>query len=328
MVPLIELHAHLEGTITPAVCRELAAKNKIELPSNLFRDEHTYYWKDFDDCVTRVYDTIAGTVRTPEDYYKITYDYLSNLAGQRCVYSELIISPDHAREVGLSYSEMLSGIVAAIDNVRKVYQIDCRLNATLVRHLGIEQCQRTAQEVVDNPHSYVVGFDLAGAEAPGDMDQYLFLLKLLRGAGYQIKPHAGETPGSECNIRTAVEEIGCWRIGHGIQAMKDASLLALLKEEEVLLEISPLSNYFAGIIPEGEPHPIRALYDMGIRVCLNSDDPGLFGTSIYMETQVAMKDQKFTLEDIKQMNLWAAEASFAPRETKARLIKEISSYEI
>lgn len=335
MVPLIELHAHLEGTISPDMCQKLADKNGIDLP-DIFQPaswppgsyDGGFYWDSFEDCVTRVYDAIASTVRTPEDYYAITYDYLSTLAGQNCIYSELIISPDHAREVGLPYTDMLSGIVEAIDKARDDHGIECRLSATLIRHLGVEQATKTAQEIIDNPHSYVKGIDLAGAEVPNDLKEYLPILKCLRGEGYRIRPHVGEVPGCEQNIRIAIEELECWRLGHGIQAMKDPYILNLLKEREVLLEISCLSNYFAGVIPKGEPHPIKYLYDMGIPVCLNSDDPGLFGTSIYMETRMAMHDQMFTMKDIKQMNFTAARFALVEAEVKEKLIKQVLDYDI
>jgi len=174
-----------------------------------------------------------------------------------------------------------------------------------------------------NVHPYVLGIKLAGIEIPGDLAKFVGPLKRLRNEGYQLSPHAGEVFGSEENIQIAVTELGCERIGHGIQAANDVGLMNLLCEKEIVLEISVLSNYFAGVIPEKEEHPIRRLYDAGIPITLNSDDPGLFGTSIYMEYKMANHDFGFTREELYDMTWTAAKAAFVGDKTKEKLYQRI-----
>lgn len=323
-IPSIELHAHLEGTIYPDMCRTLAKKHGIALPSDFFKKEgYAYNYFGFEDCVTRVYDTIAKTVRDPEDYYLITFDYLSHLAGQGCIYSELIISPDHALEAGVPYTEMLDGISDAIDDARDAFGIECRLNATLIRHLDMDKTLDTVEILGANLHPYVLGINLSGIEIPGDLAKFAEPLKRLRNEGYKLVPHAGEVSGTEENIQIAVTELGCERIGHGIQAANDENLMNLLREKEVTLEISVLSNYFAGVLPENEKHPIRILYDAGIPITLNSDDPGLFGTSIYMEYKMANHDFGFTREELYDMTWTGAKSAFVEDAVKEKLYHKI-----
>jgi adenosine deaminase len=275
-----------------------------------------------------VYDAIAQTVRTPQDYEDVTFNYLSSLAGQGCIYSELIISPDHAREVGIPYGDMLFGIVSGVDRALEQHGIECRLSATLIRH-RVNEAPHSLKDILGNPHPYVTSVNLAGIEVPGDLAILAPLLKTLRNqGGYEIVPHAGEVPGTEDNIQIAVTELGCKRIGHGIQAANDVGLMELLRDKETVLDISVLSNYFAGIIPDGEKHPVRKLYDFGIPITLSSDDPGLFGTSIYMEYKMANHDFNFTREELYDISWTGAKAAFAENEIKEKLYRKIRKAQI
>jgi adenosine deaminase len=218
---------------------------------------------------------------------------------------------------------MLDGISDAIDDARDAFGIECRLNATLIRHLDMDKTLDTVEILGANLHPYVLGINLSGVEIPGDLAKFAEPLKRLRNEGYKLVPHAGEVSGTEENIQIAVTELGCERIGHGIQAANDANLMNLLREKEVTLEISVLSNYFAGVLPENEKHPIRILYDAGIPITLNSDDPGLFGTSIYMEYKMANHDFGFTREELYDISWTGAKAAFAEDTVKEKLYHKI-----
>ncbi|MFW8068547.1 adenosine deaminase, partial [Klebsiella pneumoniae] len=83
---------------------------------------------------------------------------------------------------------------------------------------------------------------------------------------------------------------GASRIGHGIRAIECPELIAELVEQEVLLEVSLTSNHLLiNDIQQGNStHPIRALYDSGVRLNLNTDDAGICSTDILKEYQFAI----------------------------------------
>jgi adenosine deaminase len=329
-IPKAELHVHIEGTLTPDMARKLAKRHGMTLDSDIFNDDGTeYVWKDFADCVTRVYNAAASTVRTREDYKEITYDYLKRCADEGCIYVEMIVSPDHCEEVGVSYTEMLDGMSEAIDMARADCGIEARMNAVLIRHLPIEEVEKTADIIVNNRHPYVVGINLAGAEIEGDVPKFAPILDdidMRTNGEMGSSPHAGEAAGPrnlwDClGLRKLPK-----RIGHGVRSIEDSSLIKQLIDKDIALEVCPTSNILAGIYPSFKDHPLRQLKDAGVKITLNSDDPGLFGNSVGAEYQIAKDEFGFTDQELLETTRNAIEASFVDDLTRKSLIKKLDSF--
>src|SRR3989338_4191197 len=127
--PKTELHVHLDGTLSPALVRQLAEEQceSVKLDPSIFTaDQKKFSWKTFSD-IHHVFEEFFKVIRTSAHYALITYSYLKKLAEQNCVYVELIVSPFHAEQNGLSYEEMLIGVVAGIEKARKAFGIECRM---------------------------------------------------------------------------------------------------------------------------------------------------------------------------------------------------------
>lgn len=323
-IPKAELHVHIEGTVTPAMAHRKAAEHGMTLPTDIFDAQGNFTWKDFADCVTRVYDAVAEVVRTPQDYEDIAHDYLVRCADEGAIYVEMIISPDHAARMGISYKDMVDGIARGIDKARAETGIEARMNATLVRHLPDADLWKTAREIVAYRHPYVTGLDLAGAEKAGDIPRHRPVFKYIKDAtnaelGWRM--HAGEGAGA-VNVKDAMF-MKARRVGHGVRVVEDPALLDDIMRRGIVLEVCPTSNVLAGIFPSYSAHPLRRLIDAGVRVTLNSDDPGLFNCTIGGEYQVA-KDH-FGLSDsmLAEITLTAIEAAHVDEQTRAKLLADV-----
>src|SRR5476649_518686 len=112
-----ELHVHLEGTISPELAHKLAKRNKLSIPEGLIAaDGQSYLSRDFLHFL-QVYDTLAALIKTPQDYYDITFDYLRANALENTIYVEMMYSPDHAEQAsGMPSIEHLHAIQQAIDD--------------------------------------------------------------------------------------------------------------------------------------------------------------------------------------------------------------------
>ena len=86
----------------------------------------------------------------------------------------------------------------------------------------------------------------------------------------------------------AVRTLKVDRIGHGTRAIEDPQLVALLAERRVPLEACPISNLRTGVVPSLAVHPIRALFDAGVMVTVNTDDPKMFNTSLEDEYELSL----------------------------------------
>lgn len=325
-IPKAELHVHIEGTITPAMAHRKAAEHGLSLPADIFDAQGNFTWTDFADCVTRVYDAVAEVVRTPQDYEDITHDYLVRCADEGAIYVELIISPDHAARMGISYKDMVDGMARGIDKARAETGIEARMNATLVRHLPDAALWKAAQDIISYRHPYVTGLDLAGAEKAGDIPRHRPIFKHIKDAtnaelGWRL--HAGEAVGAG-NVADALA-IKVRRVGHGVRAIEDQSVMQEVARRGVVLEVCPTSNVLAGIYPSYAAHPLKKLFDAGVRVTLNSDDPGLFNCSIGSEYQVAKDHFGLNNAQLARITRTAIEAANVDEPTRARLLAKVDA---
>lgn len=329
-LPKAELHVHIEGTVTPAKCRELAAKNNVTLAPDLFTaDGNAYQYNDFFHLVTSVYDNMAQSIRTKADYEDITYDYLKRSADEGAVYVEMIAWCSAGKAVGLSYQDMIEGMAAGIDRAQKDAGVIARINTALVRHQPLDVVWEEAKTIAAYNHPYIVGLDVAGGEAPGDLPKYQPLFDHIFknfGRPLGMRVHAGEAQGPE-NVADALSLTPRpTRIGHGVRSIEDKGVIHNLVTNNVVLEVCPTSNVLANIYPSYAAHPLRQLMNEGVRVCLNSDDPGLFGNSLGMEYQVARDHFGFSNKELLEATKTAISAAFVDHHTKSALIKKVDSW--
>lgn len=324
MIPLAELHCHLEGAAGPALVRRLAARNGVLLPATIFAGEARFAFADFADFL-RVYDLAAGCIRAPEDYYDVTLAYLAACAGEGAVYVELMSSPDHAAAAGMTYADHLEGIVAAIAEARRAHGIVGRVIVTCVRHFGPERAVEVARQAVADPHPLVVGFGMGGDESAYSAADFAPAFQLAHDAGLPCTVHAGEFGGPE-SVRAALAALPVSRLGHGVRAVEDPELVRMLADRGVTLEVCPTSNVAIGVYGGYGEHPFRALRDAGCRVTLNSDDPPYFGTTIGREYRLAADEFGLSDADLAGVTRTAITAGFADAATKAGLLARLDAW--
>ena len=138
-------------------------------------------------------------------------------------------------------------------------------------------------------------------------------------------PHAGETVGPD-EIWSSIDLLGAERIGHGISAARDPGLMAVLVERGIPLEVCPTSNICTGAVPSLAEHPFPVLRDAGVRVTLNTDDPGMFSTDLNREYVIAHEVFGLDATDLAELARESVRASFAPGETQARVLAEIDGF--
>jgi adenosine deaminase len=320
MVPKAELHVHLEGTAPPHLIRRIAARNGLTVPDGVFATPNRFAWRDFLDFL-QTYDMAASVIRTAEDYRDITYEYLAACARDGAIYVELIASPDHAALVGLSDEEHLNGIAAGIDDARADHGIEARILLTCIRNFGVDQALRIARHAAERPHPYVVGFQMAGDEAGYPPGPFAEAYAVAAEAGLGCSVHAGEWAGA-ASVREALE-LPVTRLGHGVRAIEDPTLVDEIAARGIVLECCPTSNVVLGVFPTFEQHPLPALRDAGVRVTLASDDPPYFGASVGGEYAVARDRFGWSDGELRAITRTAIEASFAEPPLRAALLERV-----
>ena len=320
-LPKVELHSHLEGTIKPELFSEIAKRNNVHVGDKFFTKDGSYNWTDFLSFLDS-YDAVSSCLKNAKDYSDIMYEYLKDCAAENVIYLETFISPDHAADCGISYNDLISGCVQGIDNAHRDFGIIGRIIVTCVRHLGPNMGVGVAQQMVDNPHPYVVGFGMGGDENSFKLIDFAPAFNIANNAGYPCTVHAGEICGPE-SVWEAIESLPVSRIGHGVRSIEDDNLLKALKERNIALEICPGSNLALSVYPNWASHPLKLIISEGISVSLNSDDPPFFHTSVGEEYQGCYDHLGLDIESLKSISIMALKSSFADSITKAQLLKKI-----
>lgn len=323
-LPKVELHVHIEGTITPALAQKLAAKNGVELDPSVLTFKDHYTFTDFLDFL-RQYDAVANCIRTSDDYEELVYDYLKRCAADHVIYVEFFGSNDHALQCGMSYPEMVDGMARGIQRAEADFGIISRCIMTCVRHYGIERALPAAQAMLDHPHPIVVGFGMAGDENAHHPKDFTEAFNLVAQAGYPTTAHAGEAAGPE-SVWAAITHLPITRIGHGVRSLEDPDLLAEIIKRGISLEVCPGSNLALKFYQEPSEHPLPKLLEAGCRISLNSDDPPFFFTTMGQEYENAMSHWNVTEEQLLEITRTAIEDAFCDPETKNKLHARLDGY--
>jgi len=314
-----ELHCHIEGAAPPELVLEQARKYGAD-PSPFIRDDR-FVWNDF-TAFLAAYDFSANLFRSQQDYALLAEHYLTSLARDGAVYSEIFVSPDHAGKAGLSPNAYTDALSEGISRANAKTGIEARMTVVGLRHAGVEAVEKAARFAARCGNPRVTGFGMAGDERVGDLEDFVRAFEIAREAGLGITIHAGELMGWE-SVAAALDHIRPARIGHGVRAVENPDLVKRIADQGVVLECCPGSNVALGVFPDFESHPFPALRAAGCKVTLNSDDPPWFGTSLKREYDMAARHFGMDDKALASITRTAIEAAFVDRKTKAALLARL-----
>lgn len=323
-MPKAELHVHLEGTVRPETLLELAQTHGVDLPA---RDAEAlrrwYTFRDFDHFLD-VYIKICSCLRTAEDFERVTFEYGRSMAAQNIRYAEVTFSPStHVLAPdGIGWNALLDAVNAGRARAQDAFGVEMRWIPDIVRCHPETSMTVAGWLTSDKAASGgVVALGLGGPEVGYPPELFAEAFAYARRYGLHSNPHAGETVGPE-SVWGALRALGAERIGHGVRAIEDAALVDHLVAQATPLEVNLTSNLCLGVYPSYAAHPLKALYEAGVPVTLNSDDPALFNTTLIDEYLHAVADCGLTLEQLEDVALNAVRVAYLPPTQKAVLLDE------
>jgi adenosine deaminase len=286
--PKAELHVHLEGSIQPATLLTLAERNRVALPATTESGLREWFvYRDFDHFI-EIYVIVSRCLARTEDYELITYELGEEMASQNVRYAEVTFTPSsHGLRRGIAYDTYFRGLTAGRKRVRDTFGIEINWVFDVDYPVAdLDRARRIADytlaAALDGKKDGVVALGLGGIEIGHSFEHLAPYFERARAAGLHVAPHAGEIVGP-ASIWGAIRVLGAERIGHGVRAIEDPALVRYLAEHRIPLEVCPTSNIRLGVYPDLAMHSIRALYEAGVIVTVNSDDPALFNTSLTQE---------------------------------------------
>lgn len=333
---LIDLHIHLDGSLSEDCVRILADMQGIDITGNLRQrlqvsedcaDLNEYLEKfDFPLELLQTKDALKYSVST----------LLKEQYAQGLIYTEIRFAPQLHMRKGLTQKEVIEAVLegqqdgeqATCNMVQNTGNSGIRSGIILCCMRGNDnhdmniQTVKLAKEFLGKG---VVAVDLAGAEAIFPTERFEDIFTLARKLEVPFTIHAGEAAGAE-SIITALN-YGAPRIGHGIKAAWDEKLMKRLAAEGTYLELCPTSNLNTKVVECLEDYPVKRLMDAGVRVTINTDNMTVSGTTLSREFQLVMDKCGLTEKQIDNILINSAEATFASEDIKRYLIKQVVSGE-
>jgi adenosine deaminase len=321
-LPKVELHLHLEGSMRPETAVELADRHGSPVPHGLHDDGWSFTGPaDFIDN----YVELCTLLRTPDDFRRLAQEVCEDLAANGVPYAEAVFSPsNHAARVGHDWTGPLEAVLDGLAAGHRDTGVVVRLAPDIVRDLGVEEAERVTEVAIAFADRGVIALNCAGSERTV-VEDFAPMFRRAKDAGLRSVPHAGEWAGPE-NVWATLERYAPDRIGHGIRAIDDPSLVAYLAERQIPLEVSPLSNVATGAWPSLAGHPFSRLREAGVVVTLNSDDPPMFGGWLTDVFEAARSVWGYDDDDLAAVARTGVEASFADEATKRSLLAAIDAW--
>lgn len=309
-MPKAELHLHLEGAIAPATLLTLAERHGRPLPAETVEGLQAWYQFTTFRHFINIYLTIQACIRTADDFAFIVCALAADRAHQNIRYSEVTVTPyTHIwQDKGLHPADIIAGLEEGRRQARRDFGVELRWVFDIPRNLPEPAGSWTADFAIQHMDRGVVGFGLGGDEARAAPELWAAPFNRAVAAGLYSVPHAGEVAGP-ASVWGAIRALGARRIGHGVRSIEDPALVNYLVETQIPLEVNPTSNLCLNVYPNFAAHPLRALWDAGVYVTVNSDDPPMFNTSLTQEYQVLHDHFAFSVAELEAIALRAVQAA-------------------
>jgi len=321
-IPKTEIHCHLEGAIRTQTILDVAHEFDLELPVYEVRelDRHVKVYDQLRDleAVLEAFGIFQNSVTSPAVFERIARELFEDCAKQNIKLFEVRFSPDWAfHRHDLDWDRCLDGLLSAKENAEREFDMAIGIIAITSRGMGAESCVKTVDWAIRH-QKYIQAVDLADGELLYPMSDFVRPILKAREAGLKVTIHTGEdTPASA--VWDTIHAFHPDRIGHGIHSIEDMKVIDLIKERNITLEINPWSNYLTNSVRTIEEHPLKRLFDLGVKVTINSDDPEVLETNVNNEYYIAHEILGMSMDDIFMCNRYAFEASFIDDAAKQRI---------
>ncbi len=323
-MPKAELHIHIEGSLEPELMFTLAKRNGLTVPyPDVETLRNAYVFDNLQEFLD-VYHQGTQVLKTEQDFYDMTLAYLQRAKADNVLHTEIFFDTQTHTGHGLSSDVVINGLHRACVDARGQLGISASLILCFLRHLSETEAFEALEQAL--PHrDKLVGVGLASSELGHPPEKFAKVFAKARSLGFRLVAHAGEE-GPPAYIWSALDVLKVERIDHGVQATKDAALVARLVHDKIPLTVCPLSNLKLRVFPNLAQHNLGQMLDSGLLATVNSDDPAYFGGYINENFTATFSKLGLTSTDAYQLAHNSFEASFIDSAARRALQDRLSEF--
>jgi adenosine deaminase len=274
-IPKTELHLHIEGTFEPELMFEIAKRNNKQIPyASVEELKKAYSFNNLQEFLD-IYYAGANVLIEEQDFYDLTWAYLTKVHSQNVVHVEIFFDPQTHTDRGIPFDTVIKGIYRALEDGKEQLGITFKLIMSFLRHLDEDSAFNTLEQAMPfKDWISAVGLDSSEVGNPPSKFERVFSRAI--EYGFMTVAHAGEEGPSEY-IWEALDLLKVTRIDHGNRCLDDEKLVSRLANIKMPLTLCPLSNLELKVIKNLKDYPLLEMMEKGLLVTINSDDPAYFG---------------------------------------------------
>ena len=320
--PKAELHVHLEGAWPWETIRRFHPDGRRlpERPPWLTESARL----DFDAFVRIFREHVLPSFASIAALEAGGRDLVAWLDRCGVRYVEFTDSGDFMELRGIRFEDGMPALHRAVIDEGARRGIAVRMFAGLKRNYSPDLSARWMERWLSLGKDLLHGIDLMGYERLGPAAPHKKAYDMARQAGLRLKAHAGEHGGPD-QVWEAMDVLGATHIGHGAQAIEDPALVRELARRGVVLNMCPTSNVILGVCRTMEEHPIRALFDAGVRVTVSTDDPLIFGNDLNGEYLALHRSLGFTPGELRRIARTGFEEAMVTESERTRLLSQVDA---
>jgi adenosine deaminase len=323
-LPKVELHCHLDGSVRPQTLLDLGGEQGIAMPRDTAAALADFMRVDdarnLEDYLKR-FDVTLSVMQTAAALDRIAFELAQDAAKEGVRYIEVRYAPVLNVRGGLKVDEAVEAAVHGLERAKGEIGVSGRVIVCALRNHEPSESMALAELAVAYDGKGVVGFDLAGGEAGNPASAHAEAFAYARRHDMACTCHAGEGDGAD-SVRQAVHECGANRIGHATRLIEDESLTQYVNDRRIALEICLTSNVQTRAASSYETHPLRAYYDRGLNVVLNTDNRLMSGVTLTDEYEHAALHLGFTFDELCEIALNGFSSAFVEWEERETMIAE------
>jgi adenosine deaminase len=318
-LPKIELHCHLLGTVRHKTFEDLVRKHRARLSCDEVQE---FYRRDAQPKgVLHVLRKLESLVlREPDDFRRITYEYLEDAARENVRHAEFFWNPTATlRDVGLAYADVQAAIVRGMRDAHTDFSISSLLIPAIDREAEVAEANEMVDLVIVNREAGVAGIGIDYRETDRPPELFRDAFRMAKAAGLRLTAHAGEFGTSWQNVATVVDGLQVDRVDHGYTVVDNPELVKRCIDQGIVFTVVPTNSYYLRTL---EPqrwaidHPIRRMVELGLQVHPNTDDPALHHVSPAGAWELMYSHLGIGPNGLRAMMLNGIEGSWADEDRK------------